>query len=183
MATAQARLFDAADTTAATSAAVPAEASPPAAPSTADDGLPPPPKAQVFYWAQLCGKLSTRGTAGIAAVEDWPADVRPTTSTLTVLVQRGFIARRDRAWKLRRNWYARLTTLKARAVDTPPLTFAERPAPHLPTYGELEQWETVCRWLDVQPGCRARLPCVGLAALLRGVEQEERHPPEPDESM
>ncbi len=147
-------------------------APPPARPASAtptetEDGLPPPTKAQVFYWAQLCGELSKSGIAGIAGADGWPADLRPTAPTLKALVERGLIARRERVWKLRRYWYARLTALKTRAGNSPPLTLAERPAPHLPTYAELEQWEAVCRWLDVQPGCRVRLPFVGLAPLLR----------------
>jgi hypothetical protein len=43
-------------------------------------------------------------------------------------------------------------------VPTPALTIAERPAPGLPTYAELQVWEAICRWLDGQPQCRARLP-------------------------
>ena len=38
------------------------------------------------------------------------------------------------------------------------MTIAERPAPGLPTYPELQVWEAVCRWLDRQPQCRARQP-------------------------
>jgi len=130
------------------------------------DGLPPPTKAHVFYWAQLCGELSLRRTGGIPDAEGWPADLAPSQATLKHLVERGLVVRRDRAWKLRRHWYERLVTLKACAVDTPLLAPAERPGPDLPTYAELEAWEAVCRWLDAQPGRRARLPFVGLAPLL-----------------
>ncbi len=150
----------------------PTSASPATAPAAisgavdGDDGLPPPTKAQVFYWAQLCGELTLRGTAGIAGAEGWSADLAPTPTTLKALQERGLIARRDRAWKLRRDWYGRLTALKARAVDTPVLGLAERPAPNLPTYAELERWEAVCRWLDTQPGRRARPPFVGLVLLV-----------------
>jgi len=87
------------------------------------------------------------------------------------------VARRDRAWKLRRRWYDRLTALKVRAVDTPPLAPAERPAPGLPTYAELEAWEVVCRWLDIQPGRRARLPFVGLAPLVHARRDAGREEP------
>jgi hypothetical protein len=131
-----------------------------------DDGLPPPTKAQVFYWAQLCGELGLQGTAGIADADGWSADLAPSASTLKALQERGLVARRDRAWKLRRRWYERLTALKVHAVDTPVLGLAERPAPNLPTYAELAQWEAVCRWLDAQPGRRARLPFVGLVPLV-----------------
>jgi len=130
-----------------------------------DDGLPPPTKAQVFYWAQLCGELDLRGTSGITEAQGWPADLVPSQATLKALQQRGLVARRDRAWKLRRRWYERLSALKARAVNTPPLALADRPAPNLPTYAELDAWEAVCRWLDAQLGRKARLPFVGLESL------------------
>ncbi len=147
----------------------------------ADDGLPPPTKAHVFYWGQLCGELRLRGTAGIPDPDGWPADLRPSRTTLKQLVARGLVARRDRAWKLRQRWYERLTALKARAVNTPPLAPIERPAPSLPTYAELEAWEAICRWLDAQPGRRARLPFVGLALLLRARDVTSRggQPPGP----
>ncbi len=151
---------------------VPAVASLPSV-ATVDDGSPPPTKAQVFYWAQLCGELHLRGATGIAEADGWPADLVPSQTTLKALQERGLVARRDRAWKLRRRWYERLTALKARAVNTPPLTLADRPAPNLPTYAELEAWEAVCRWLDTQPGRRARLPFVGLAPLLAQVQAGE----------
>ncbi len=149
--------------------------SPSAAPAgvLGDDGLPPLTKAQVFYWAQLCGELHLRGTAGIADADGWSADLVPSAPTLKALQARGLVARRDRAWKLRRRWYERLIALKARAVDTPALGVAERPAPDLPTYAELEAWEAVCRWLDVQPGRQARLPFIGLAPLLLGSRAPE----------
>jgi hypothetical protein len=145
----------------------------PAATTGADDGadgLPPPTKAQVFYWAQLCGELTLRGTAGVADADGWSADLVPTLATLKGLQERNLVAWRDRAWKLCRDWYARLTALKARAVDTPVLGLAERPAPDLPTYAELEQWEAACRWLDAQPDRRARLPFVGLAPVLASAQ-------------
>jgi len=134
------------------------------------DGLPPPTKAQCFYWAQLCGELRLRGMVGITEADGWPADLVPSPPTLKALQERGLVARRNRAWKLRRRWYERLTALKARAVDTPALGLAERPAPNLPTYGELEAWEAACRWLDAQPGRRARLPFVGLDPLLAAAD-------------
>jgi hypothetical protein len=136
-----------------------------------DDGLPPPTKAQVFYWAQLCGELHRRGTDGIAGAEGWPSDLMPSHATLEALQERSLVARRGRAWKLRRRWYERLSALKARAVHTPPLRLTERPAPNLPTYAELEAWEAVCRWLDTQPGRKARLPFVGLEPLLAAQAQ------------
>jgi len=150
------------------SASLTSAPAPAALPSADDggDGLPPPTKAQVFHWAQLCGELTLRGTAGIADADGWSADLAPTAATLKALQERGLVARRDRAWKLRRGWYGRLTALKARAVDTPVLGVAERPAPNLPTYAELERWEAVCRWLDAQPARRARLPFAGLASVL-----------------
>ncbi|HEV8191647.1 MAG TPA: hypothetical protein VGP82_09200, partial [Ktedonobacterales bacterium] len=51
------------------------------------------------------------------------------------------------------------------AIPTPPLTIAERPAPNLPTFAEIELWEKVCRWLDQQPQQRARLPILGVSGL------------------
>ncbi len=145
-----------------------------AARTVADDGVPPPTKAHVFYWAQLCGELRAAGAAGIPDADSWSADLAPSASTLNALQERGLVARRDRAWKLRRRWYERLADLRARAVDTPPLAPAERPAPDLPTYAELEAWEAVCCWLDAQLGRRARLPFVGLAPLLHvGMYAEE----------
>jgi len=149
-------------------------AAPPPSRSAVEDGLPPPTKAQVFYWAQLCGELSLRGTAGIAEAQGWPADLVPSQATLKALQERGLVARRDRAWKLRRRWYERLSALKTRAVNTPPLGLAERSAPNLPTYAELEAWEPVCRWLDTQPGRKARLPFVGLEPLLAQARETPR---------
>ncbi len=90
-------------------------------------------------------------------------DLAPQSHTLRQLVERCILVRRGRAWHLRRQWYARLTALRARAVDTPPLTLTERPAPDLPTYAELEAWEALCRWLDLQPKQRAHLPFLSLA--------------------
>ncbi len=126
-----------------------------------DDGLPPPTKAQLFYWRQLAGEVHQRGAAGLRD-EEWPPDLAPQPHTLRQLVERCILVRRGRAWHLRRHWYARLMALRARAVDSPPLTLAERPAPDLPTYAELEVWEALCRWLDLQPKQRAQLPFLSL---------------------
>ncbi len=138
-------------------------------PRVFDDGFPPPTKAQVSYWRELAGAVRVRGTAGMGDGE-WPADLEPTKPTLAALVERGVLSRRKRAWHLRRDWYMRLTAMRERAVPTPRLTVAERPAPDLPTYGELEAWETICRYLDAQPRGRARLPFGGLRDL--GPEEE-----------
>ncbi len=127
-----------------------------------DDGLPPPTKTQLFYWRQLAGEVHRHGAAGLRD-EEWPADLAPQSHTLRQLAERRILVRRGRAWHLRRHWYARLTALRAQAVDTPPPTLAERPAPDLPTYAELEAWEVLCRWLDLQPKQRAHLPFLGLA--------------------
>lgn len=141
------------------------------------DGFTPATKAQVAYWRQLCGALSVRGSAGMGDA-DWPPELQPTRITLRALEERRLIVRRGRAWHLRREWYATLTLLRLTAVPTPPLAVAERPAPHLPTFAELEQWELVCCWLDGQPGQRARLPMVDVpqvgpvsADMLRGMRR------------
>ncbi len=126
-----------------------------------DDRLPPPTKAQLFYWRQLAGEVHRHGAVGLRD-EEWPPDLAPQSQTLRQLVVRRILVRRGRAWHLRRRWYERLTALRTRAVDTPPLTRAERPAPDLPTYAELEAWEALCRWLDLQPKQRAHLPFLGL---------------------
>ncbi len=126
-----------------------------------DDELPPPTKAQLFYWRQLAGEVHQHGAVGLPD-EEWPPDLAPQAHTLRQLVERHILVRRGRAWHLRRHWYGRLTALRARAVDTPPLTLAERPAPDLPTYAELEAWEAVCRWLDLQPKQRALLAFLNL---------------------
>jgi hypothetical protein len=117
----------------------------------------PATKAQVAYWRDLCGAISLTGTEGMGDC-DWPADLAPSKPTLQAMADRGLIVRRRRAWRLKRKWHAWLQYLRLTAVPTPALTFAERPAPGLPTYAELQTWETICRWLDEQSQCRARLP-------------------------
>jgi hypothetical protein len=119
----------------------------------------PATKAQVAYWRELCGAISLTGAEGMMDGA-WPTDLAPSTSTLLALAGRGLIVRRRRAWHLKRKWHAWLQYLRLTAVPTPALTKAERPAPGLPTYKELEIWEAICRWLDGQPQCRARLPMV-----------------------
>ena len=84
--------------------------------------------------------------------------LHPLSQRLHAMAERGLIVRRRRAWHLKRKWHAWLQYLRLTAVPTPALTIAERPAPGLPTYAELQVWEAVCRWLDGQPQCRARLP-------------------------
>jgi hypothetical protein len=121
----------------------------------------PPTKAQVAYWRELCGAISLTGTQGMRD-GDWPADLAPSGPTLQAMAERKLIVRRGRAWHLKRKWHARLQYLRLTAVPTPPLTIAERPAPGLPTYAELQVWEAVCRWLDGQPQCRARLPMAAI---------------------
>jgi hypothetical protein len=116
-------------------------------------------KAQVTYWRELCGAISLTGKAGMRD-NDWPADLVPAKPTLTAMAVRGLIVRRKRAWRLKRKWYAWLQYLRQTAVSTSALTIAERPGPGLPTYAELQLWEAICRWLDGQPQCRARLPMV-----------------------
>src|SRR5262249_37259253 len=88
----------------------------------------------------------------------WPADLAPSRPTLQVMAERGLIVRRRRAWRLKRKWHAWLQYLRLTAVPTPALTIADRPAPGLPTYVELQVWEALCRWLDGQSQCHARLP-------------------------
>jgi hypothetical protein len=119
----------------------------------------PATKAQVAYWRELCGAISLTGIEGMRDVS-WPADLAPAKPTLTAMAERGLIVRRQRAWHLKRKWHAWLQYLRLTAVPTPALTIAERPAPGLPTYAELQMWEAVCRWLDGQPQCCARLPMV-----------------------
>jgi hypothetical protein len=120
--------------------------------------LPPLTKAQVHYWGELCGVLAQAGARELASAEDFPPEVRPSQPTLTAMVERGLLSRRQRAWHLTRHWYARLTELRLSAVDTPQLRVSERPGPGLPSYAELTAWEALCRWLDTQPRQRARLP-------------------------
>ncbi len=117
----------------------------------------PGTKAQVAYWRELCGAISLTGTDGVRDT-DWPADLAPSKPTLAAMAERGLIVRRRRAWHLKRKWHAWLQYLRLTAVPTPALTIAERPASGLPTYAELQVWEAICRWLDGQPQCRARLP-------------------------
>ncbi len=135
-----------------------------------EDGLPPPTKAQAFFWAEVCGAVHTAGRGGMPG-DGWPPELGPDTSDLKDMAERGLLARRRGAWRLRRQWYERLCALKARTVPTPVLDRVERPAPNSPTYGELEAYERICRWLDARPRARSRLPFVGLAAL--GAEDEE----------
>jgi hypothetical protein len=128
-------------------------------------GIPIPPeftpatKSQVAYWRELCGAISLTSTEGMRD-GSWPADLAPAKPTLQAMVERRLIVRRRRAWHLKRKWYTWLQYLRLTAVLTPPLNIAERPAPGLPSYAELLVWEAVCRWLDGQPQCRARLPMV-----------------------
>jgi hypothetical protein len=117
----------------------------------------PATKAQVAYWRELCGAIVLTGSEGMRD-SDWPADLAPSKPTLAAMADRGLIVRRRRAWHLKRKWYARLQYLRQTAAPTPALTIAERPAPGLPTYAELQVWEAVRRWLDGQPQCHARLP-------------------------
>ncbi len=117
----------------------------------------PATKAQVAYWRELCGAISLTGTEGMRD-GSWPADLAPSKPTLQAMADRRLIVRRRRAWHLKRKWHAWLQYLRLTAVPTPALTIAERPAPGLPTYAELQVWEAICRWLDGQPQCRARLP-------------------------
>jgi hypothetical protein len=136
-----------------------------ACPSSASTaGLPPLTQAQVHYWRELCGALTQADRAGLASAVDFPPDLAPSRPTLTAMVERGILARRQRAWHLTRAWYARLTALRLAAVDTPPLRISERPGPGLPSYAELQAWEALCRRLDTQPCQRARLPFTEFAA-------------------
>jgi hypothetical protein len=121
----------------------------------------PATKAQVAYWREVCGAISLTGKDGMCDGK-WPADLAPSKPTLQAMAERGLIARRQRAWHLKRKWYAWLQYLRQTAVPTPALAIAERPGPGLPTYAELQMWEAVCRWLDGQPQCRARLPMMDI---------------------
>jgi hypothetical protein len=120
-------------------------------------GALPATKAQVAYWRELCGAISLTGAQGMRD-DGWPADLAPSKPTLKAMAERGLIVRRWRAWHLKRKWHAWLQYLRLTGVPTPALAVAERPAPGLPTYAELQIWEAICRWLDGQPQCRARLP-------------------------
>jgi hypothetical protein len=117
----------------------------------------PATKAQVAYWRELCRAIALTGTEGMRD-DNWPADLAPSKPTLQAMVQLKLIVCRRRAWHLKRKWHAWLQYLRLTAVPTPALSIAERPAPGLPTYSELQVWEAVCRWLDGQPQCLARLP-------------------------
>jgi hypothetical protein len=138
-----------------------------------DDGLPPPTKAQVFFWAEVCGAIHERGREGMTN-EKWPPDLDPDVQDLKQMADRRLLAKRRGVWRLRRDWYERLTTLKVMAVPTPVLRRVERPAPDCPTYAELEAYERICRWLDACPRGRSRLPFAGLVAL--GAEDNEPVP-------
>ncbi len=124
---------------------------------TQSDGVPPPTKAQALYWRELCQVVALRGASGLRDGE-WPPDLAPSRLTLRSLVERRLLVRRSGAWHLRRRWQDTLDALAAIAVPTPPLRIAERPAPDLPTFAEIEAYEEVCLWLDTQPRRRARLP-------------------------
>jgi hypothetical protein len=125
----------------------------------------PATKAQVAYWRELCGAISLTGIEGMGD-GNWPADLTPSKPTLQAMAERGLIVRRRRAWHLKRKWHAWLQYLRLTAMPTPALIIAERPAPGLPTYSELQVWEAVCRWLDGQPQCRARLPIADVPDVL-----------------
>jgi hypothetical protein len=134
-----------------------------------DDKLPPPTHDQVYYWRELAGAITLRGTEGMPH-DGWPAELHPSTPTLNALVERKVIVRRGRAWHLRHHWYARLQELRKRAVATPALRQMERPAPDLPTYLELKAFEALCLFLDAAPKCRARLPFATWADRIEGVD-------------
>ena len=122
----------------------------------------PATMAQVAYWRELCGALVVTGKLGMQD-SDWPTDLAPSKPTLRAMAERKLIVRRRRAWHLKLKWHARLQYLRLTAVPTPALTIADGPAPGLPTYAELQVWEAICRWLDRQPQCRARLPMIDIA--------------------
>jgi hypothetical protein len=61
----------------------------------------PATKPQVAYWRELCGAISLRSTVGMSDT-DWPADLSPAKPTLQAMAERGLIARRRRAWHLKR---------------------------------------------------------------------------------
>jgi hypothetical protein len=122
--------------------------------------IPPldaPTKAQVLYWSELCDILRQHKAQGVHDAE-WPADLTPSRKTLREMAARKLIVRRSGAWHLKRHWGYTLAGLRLIAVPTPRLVGAARPASGLPTYAELEAWETICRWLDVQPDRRSHLP-------------------------
>ncbi|MBA3823202.1 MAG: hypothetical protein H0X24_04745 [Ktedonobacterales bacterium] len=123
--------------------------------------LPPSTKAQVAYWGELARRIALKGPQGMGD-SDWEAGLAPTRPTLRAMEERGLVVRRKRAWHCKRDWRAVLAQLQALAVATPRLVVADAPAPGLPTYAELETWEVVANWLDVQPGRKARYPFPGL---------------------
>jgi hypothetical protein len=124
----------------------------------------PATKAQVAYWRELCGAISLTGSEGMQDAA-WPADLAPSKPTLQIMADRGLIVRRRRAWHLKRKWHAWLQYLWLTAVPTPALTVADRPALGMPTYAELQVWEAVCRWVDGQPQCHARLPMLDVPSV------------------
>src|SRR5215469_4307891 len=128
------------------------------------DGLPMPTQAQVLYWVELCRAVHDQGKGGMQE-KDWPAALVPSRATLKELTRRKLLVRRSKAWHLKRHWSYELAGLRVKAVPTPRLMIVERPAPNLPSYAELEAWEKVCLWLDMQAKRRSRLPFVGLADL------------------
>jgi hypothetical protein len=131
------------------------------------DRQQPPTHEQVHHWRELAGAMTLRGAGGMPD-GGWPAELAPSQTTLTTLVDRHLIVRRGRAWHLRRNWYLRLQAFRQIAVETPPLSVLERPEPNLPTYAELKGFETICRSLDVLPRSRSRLPFTGLSVGMEG---------------
>lgn len=146
---------------------MPIEAGPSASPAHGieiPEGVVSATKAQVAYWRQLCGAISERGLRGMGDA-DWSLDLAPTRITLRAMEEQRLIVRRSRAWHRRCGWYATLTLLRVTAIPTPLLAIADRPAPNLPTFGEIETWEKVCRWLDQQPQQRGRLPILGVPGL------------------
>ncbi len=120
----------------------------------------PPTKAQVLYWKELCEAVAAKKGAGMAD-NAWPPQIAPSSLTLKTLVERRLLVRRSKAWHVRRDWQSRLSHLRAIAVPTPLLHALDRPAPHLPTFAEMQAWEPVLLWLDAQPQRRARLPFAG----------------------
>ncbi len=125
------------------------------------EGFTPATKAQVAYWRQLCGAISERGPRGMNN-DDWPPELEPSRITLHAMEEHRLVVRRSRVWHLRRGWYSTLTLLRVTAVPTPPLAIAERSAPNLPSFAELEVWEKVCRWLDQKPQQHMCLPILGV---------------------
>jgi hypothetical protein len=56
-----------------------------------DDGLPPPTKWQVFFCAELCGAVQSRGREGMPA-DAWPPELGPDATDLKDMVDRGLLA-------------------------------------------------------------------------------------------